>query len=171
MPYLIVTEQLHVPSPFVLFMPLAPGSRWATRCRRQRTLERREEQKQKSVFLCRSSNHVLRPVACQPDPPTSSAPHCLRQTAIRHAAAAMGCPASLRPLQRSSKHQSAMGDPLDSALSRSLGRGLSEELRELAEFGLGGESTQMPQPMNVEEVRVRWPFPCKQWHYTRAFAD
>lgn len=65
----------------------------------------------------------------------------------------MACLTALGPFQcglAAPQPLMAANDPLDSAFSGSLRRGLSEELRELADFGLGGEETQQPQPMTLE---------------------
>lgn len=62
----------------------------------------------------------------------------------------MGFTSYLRPLQQIAKHHTAMGDPLDRAFSASLHRGLSDELRELADFGLGGHASDMHDYMLIE---------------------
>jgi hypothetical protein len=61
----------------------------------------------------------------------------------------MGLPGYLQPLQCIIK-QPSMGDPLDRAISASLRRGLSDELRELADFGLSGHAPVVHDYMHIE---------------------
>jgi hypothetical protein len=62
----------------------------------------------------------------------------------------MGFTSYMEPLRIIAKNHTAMGDPLDREFSASLHRGLSDELRELADFGLGGHASDMHDYMLVE---------------------
>ncbi len=66
----------------------------------------------------------------------------------------MGFTSYMGPQRLIAKHHTPMADPLDREFSASLHRGLSEELRELADFGLGGHASDMHDYMLIE-VRPR----------------
>jgi hypothetical protein len=62
----------------------------------------------------------------------------------------MGFTSYMGPLRLISKQHTPMADPLEREFSASLHRGLSEELRELADFGLGGHTSDMHGYMLIE---------------------